>query len=1031
MGSPFSLGQRWISDTEPELGLGIVENLDHRTVEIHFLSDGVARKYMIQNAPLTRAIFKSGDLVSDIDQNRFRIENLNQQDDLLIYQVTPISTADELSQTGASSKTLDEADPDPLGSPPTLSLLETRLSPHLSFKSARDRLFCGQIDKLALFNLRHDICKHHCEIQQSEVAGLLGAKTSLIPHQYHIASEVAKRHAPRVLLADEVGLGKTIEAGLIIHQQLIKGLIKRVLILVPENLQHQWLVELLRKFNLQFSLFNEERCETCQDNPFDSAQLILCSLDWLANSPQRSAQVLESEWDILVVDEAHHLTAPPNISSQNTPSNENPQSTAQECNKYSLVETLAHLTPGILLLTATPQQLGVNSHFERLKLLDPLRYHDVAAFQAENEHFTEVAELIEKLQQCDSTDAIFQCISAANESPSATPSMSQIADQAKELFPNLAPEHDDPMETKEQSEVDKRSQTNKQFQINKQQLITSLTDLHGTGRVLFRNTRASIKGFPGRKLFDIPLKSPQEYQSASQQESSLRPERAYQDNKSDDAPNWWAFDTRFSWLAHFITENKDQKILIICHHARTVLNLEKALRTQYGYAVAMFHEGMNIIERDRAAAYFSDFDDGARILACSEIGSEGRNFQFCHHLVLFDLPAVPDLLEQRIGRLDRIGQQHTIKIYAPYFEQHPQQLLFRWYHHSLDCFEHLSPSAQQVNTENQAEISRLFFASNEHALDSAADDDWKNQVEALLKAGRQQTQQLNQNIESGRDRILEINSSGLFSHQQITDQVEHIDHQQRVSQLFTRLLDQYGLRTDRINDLTYVVKASDEMLVESFPGINEDGISITFDREQALKREEWQFGSWDHPIIRDSFEMFLQDHNGTACVALYPNKKLPAGTLLVEFLYMVDTPSNSSTGLKRFLPNQHIRILCGPKGQDLTSKIDFEVLSESLENVDKGQAKSLIEIKADEIRTLISLSEDHAEQKLQVIKQETQAQSSAYYDTEINRLQRLKKNSAPVRESEIDYFIEQKSKVQEAVDNSGIRLDAIRVIFVN
>ena len=1026
MGSPFSLGQRWISDTEPELGLGIVENLDHRTVEIHFLSDGVARRYMIQNAPLTRAIFKSGDLVSDIDQNQFRIESLNQQDDLLVYQVTPITDPDGLSQNEETSEALNEVSFTLLDSPPTQSLLETRLSPHLSFKSARDRLFCGQIDKLALFNLRHDICKHHCEIQQSEVAGLLGAKTSLIPHQYHIASEVAKRHAPRVLLADEVGLGKTIEAGLIIHQQLIKGLIKRVLILVPENLQHQWLVELLRKFNLQFSLFNEERCEDCQDNPFDGAQLILCSLDWLANSPQRSAQVLESEWDILVVDEAHHLTAPLNSSSKKTQSHEHDEATAQECNKYSLVETLADLTPGILLLTATPQQLGVNSHFERLKLLDPLRYHDVTAFQSENEHFAEIANLIETLQQCDSTEAIFQCLSAAQESPSAAQNISQIVDQAKELFPNSDPEHCNQIETKERSEVDNR------FRTNKQRLITNLTDLHGTGRVLFRNTRASIKGFPGRKLFDTPLSSPQEYQiSASQQESLLCPERAYQDNKSDDAPDWWTFDTRFSWLAHFIAEKKDQKILIICHHARTVLNLEKALRTQYGYAVAMFHEGMNIIERDRAAAYFSDSDNGARILACSEIGSEGRNFQFCHHLVLFDLPAVPDLLEQRIGRLDRIGQQHTIKLYAPYFEQHPQQLLFRWYHHSLDCFEHLSPSAQQVNSENQAEINRLFFNANEQALDSAPLNDWKNQVEALLKAGHQQTQQLNQNIESGRDRILEINSSGLFSHQNITDQVELIDHQDRVSQLFTRLLDQYGLRTDRINDLTYVVKASDEMLVESFPGINEDGISITFDREQALTREEWQFGSWDHPIIRDSFEMFLQDHNGTACVALYPNKKLPAGTLLVEFLYMVDTPSNASSGLKRFLPNQHIRILCGPKGQDLSSKIEFDVLSESLENVDKGQAKSLIEIKADEIRALISLSENHAEQKLQSIKQETLAQSATYYDTEINRLQRLKKNNAPVRESEIDYFIEQKGKVQGAVDNSGIRLDAIRVIFVN
>ncbi len=72
---------------------------------------------------------------------------------------------------------------------------------------------------------------------------------------------------------------------------------------------------------------------------------------------------------------------------------------------------------------------------------------------------------------------------------------------------------------------------------------------------------------------------------------------------------------------------------------------------------------MSIVERDKAAHYFADEEDGAQILLCSEIGSEGRNFQFAHHLVLFDLPITPDLLEQRIGRLDRIGQTQTVQIH--------------------------------------------------------------------------------------------------------------------------------------------------------------------------------------------------------------------------------------------------------------------------------------------------------------------------------------------------------------------------------
>lgn len=134
------------------------------------------------------------------------------------------------------------------------------LSHFLKFNKPQDRLFAGQIDRLSRFSLRYQALVHQHARRRSPTRGLAGGRVSLIPHQLHIAREVGHRHAPRVLLADEVGLGKTIEAGMIIYQQLLSGRAQRVLILVPESLQHQWLVEMLRRFNLHFSLFDEERC---------------------------------------------------------------------------------------------------------------------------------------------------------------------------------------------------------------------------------------------------------------------------------------------------------------------------------------------------------------------------------------------------------------------------------------------------------------------------------------------------------------------------------------------------------------------------------------------------------------------------------------------------------------------------------------------------------------------------------------------------------------------------------------------------
>ncbi|MGP1782736.1 helicase-related protein, partial [Shewanella frigidimarina] len=201
----------------------------------------------------------------------------------------------------------------------------------------------------------------------------------------------------------------------------------------------------------------------------------------------------------------------------------------------------------------------------------------------------------------------------------------------------------------------------------------------GTGRVLYRNSRASVKGFPQRNLHVHPQKMPEQYVTAyrvsammnkhldtnAKVRQVLSPEKIYQDFDSGSA-SWWKFDPRVDWLIDFLKTNRSKKVLIIASQAETALSLEEALRTREGIQATVFHEGMSIIERDKAGAYFAQETGGAQALICSEIGSEGRNFQFASNLVLFDLPLNPDLLEQRIGRLDRIGQKNDVEIHLPY-----------------------------------------------------------------------------------------------------------------------------------------------------------------------------------------------------------------------------------------------------------------------------------------------------------------------------------------------------------------------------
>ena len=416
------------------------------------------------------------------------------------------------------------------------------------------RLLNGQVDDPRWFELRQQSLQHQYQHATSPILGFVGARVDLIPHQLNIAAEVGRRHAPRVLLADEVGLGKTVEAALIIHQQLLTNRARRVLIIVPSSLVHQWLVEMLRRVNLPFSIFDEERCQALageMDNPFEAEQLVLCSLDFLTHNSKYYQQALEASWDLMVVDEAHHLT----------------WSEGQASQEYQVIESLAYATKGVLLLTATPDQLGHESHFARLRLLDPARFHDYHSFTEEEKGYSELAQAIEPLLSS-------QPLSAEDIS-----AITKYADEAESF---------DSLETIHQA-----------TQGDRDKLLYSLLDRHGTGRVLFRNSRGGVAGFPERKLNPSALDMPEPYAEMLLEEEDvqmhLTPER-----HASFVDSWTSFDPRTDWFIEKLGALKGEKVLTICAKASTALQLAEALRVKSGIRASVFHEGMSIVERGQS-----------------------------------------------------------------------------------------------------------------------------------------------------------------------------------------------------------------------------------------------------------------------------------------------------------------------------------------------------------------------------------------------------------------------------------------------
>ncbi|OOF39385.1 RNA polymerase-binding ATPase [Rodentibacter mrazii] len=923
----FALGQRWLSGSENNLGLGIVTAFDSRTVTLHFPASDETRIYSIAQAPLTRIQFNKGEMLKHKDGWQGKIVDTQSLNGLNFYLVENPQGEQVIVQEGD-------------------------ISPIISFSSAKDRLFSAQLNRSHHFALRYRTLKHQQAQFQSPLRGLRGIRAGLIPHQLHIAAEVGNRVNPRVLLADEVGLGKTIEAGMILQNQLFAEKVQRVLVLVPETLQHQWLVEMLRRFNLHFSLFDEERCAdfaTMGENPFSSESLIICALDWLVNSPKRAEQALDAVFDCLIVDEAHHLAW-----SETAPSR-----------AYLYVERLAKVIPSVLLLTATPEQLGQESHFARLRLLDPERFFDYAAFQEEQQHYQPVADAVQSLLA---------------EKPLSEVEKNQISTLLKEqhldqLFQELA------------------SQNGEIQQAARQTLIQNLIDRHGTSRVLFRNTRQAVKGFPQRIYHPITLT----VENTAQME-----------------------EVKAQWLLDFLKTRRDKKIFVICQSVQTAIHLEQYLREKEGIRATVFHEKMSIIERDRAAAYFADMENGAQVLLSSSIGSEGRNFQFADTLVLFNLPQNPDLLEQCIGRLDRIGQLNDVQIYVPCVEKSADEALARWYHEGLNAFEQTTPMGMALFEQFSRSLQKV--RSNSTAL---------SELGNLIADTKQAREKLKIALEQGRDRLLELNSNGGEQAKQLANAIAEQDNEAELVNFALNLFDIIGVEQDDLGENSIVITPTGTMLVPDFPGLKEEGVTVTFDRQLALAREELEFLTWDHPMIRQGIDLIASGDIGKAAMALLINKQLPAGTLLLELIYMVETQSPKGLQLNRFLPPTPIRLLLDNKGNDIAEQVEFDTLHGKLKPLGRDVANKIIKMARPTLEQLLSLSEKKVQPLAQTYINQAQQLADQTLSAEIQRLQSLQAVNKNIRQSEIEILEIQRAQSLETLAKATWRLDSVRVIVTN
>jgi ATP-dependent helicase HepA len=900
----YQIGQRWVSLTEPELGPAIITEVLAKTISVSFPNSEGMRTYGFKSAPLKRLSFEEGDKVETLEGTSFLISARVEQDGLFFYM-----DADENI------------------------LCETQLTYEMNHNRPEEKLFTGHTDAHELFLLRHKTHELKKMYQQFSSKGLMGPRVSLLDHQIYLANKISQSLHPRVLLSDEVGLGKTIEAGLLIHHAILNDKAKRVLIILPSSLNYQWFVEMLRKFNLVFAVVNEQTPLESGVNPFLENHLVIASINLLKGAAKARELLDQVEWDLVVADEVHKYQQ----------SNSVEEGTIGE---FEILRSLTNRIPSVFLLTATPMQAGEFEHFRRLQLLDPNRFSDFDKFQEEQKDYSVIAKLVEKIEN--------------NETDNKD--KKKIQELIKEE--NLPP----------------------------QDTIKKLLDLFGTGRIFYRNTRQQMDQefsfFKERILHPYALKT----------------SKGTKETKN--------YQTKLAWFVDFLHQHPNDKVLLIGKLKNEILKLEKDIaKISATIKVGTFHSDLSLMARDRQAAYFSE-PDGSQVLLCTEIGSEGRNFEFSHHLVLFDIPEDPELLEQRIGRLDRIGQTKDINIHVPYIEGGREEFFFRWYDEGLEAFKSATQGGDEIKSTLEKSIELIEDSKN---WDKIISQTKENYLEVQTK------------LAAGRNRLVELNSFDPVKSKSLVKEIRKFEDNTILCDYLESVFQLFGVDSDEIGGDSYFISPGNNMFIPSFPNLPSDGLGFTYDRTEALEREDRKFMSWDYPMVSGAMDLILSQQFGSFTTCSW--KSEATSKVIFECFFSIEAVAPQELRPMIFFPPTLIRVLIDSKENIFTDKYSKEDMDEKITTARSKSVARADKFPKDGVKKVLATANVEAIKLSEQVITQALESMQRHYNTEISRLEHLKRLDSPVSELEIDGWNHHLQILTESFKKATPQLDSIRLIL--
>lgn len=736
------------------------------------------------------------------------------------------------------------------------------------------------------FDLRGKAAELDLIHEHDRFVALGSSRIDIEPYQVQAAYEILNSHDQRYLIGDEVGLGKTIEAAIVIEELIARDRAERVLIVTPAPLTDQWQMEMQDKFGRDYIVYQRDFVEAKRgarpsENVWVDEDRIITSIDFAKQEDMLAAlRNLDQEWDIAVFDESHHLTA-----------RRGSNGSVEKTERYRVGEAVAENTEGLLFLTGTPHKGKADQFYFMISLLDPYRFRDEFDITPDRLDDLMIRRLKEDMYETDGIK-MFPEKNIETIGVNLTPEERALYEGVTEYI-------------RDHYNRANRAQNNIAgfaMAIYQKRLVSSIHAIRQS--LLNRVNTLKAGGTDPSNLSPMVLSLLDEYRSdpdllTEKQREKVEEElggvttasnpadiqaelevvqELYEQAKQIDT------DSKAERLRMFIDgileEDPDEKVLVFTEYTDTLEYLREHVLSDYDIA-----EIYGDLSTSQRREQIEKFRNDACIMIATDAAREGLNLQFAHIMVNYDLPWNPTRIDQRIGRLHRYNQEHTVEIRNLFINDTRESEILELLMDKLDEIE-------------------STLGMNSDVLGMVLDDfDLEDQIMSAVAKGEDPSQvksEVDEIIEQQKDALKQIEDNFL-----IRDRFDLSEEDQEILEILERSRKE-GISEEDIEELVRgffeefdggvhgirpgPARAEGDIFRLEVPSIISGGHvkreydGCTFTREIAVENDDVEFISLDHPLVKSITEYCLDpDRFGGRTTVKVGSESLDTPGILCRF----------------------------------------------------------------------------------------------------------------------------------------------------